>query len=174
MNQPSPAIVPQGSVRRLPRAALLLFCLAYLLPGFIDRAPWRSADISAFGVMAELARGSTDWLSPRLAGMSPEVDALLPYWLGAWALKLAPGWIPPDLAARLPFIVLLALTFIAIWQGIYYLARSPLAQPVAFAFGGEAQGPDYARAMADGGLLAFIACLGLAQRHWMQVLDFLV
>jgi 4-amino-4-deoxy-L-arabinose transferase-like glycosyltransferase len=147
----------------LPRAALLLFCLAYLLPGFIDRAPWRSADISAFGVMAELARGSTDWLSPRLAGMSPDVDALLPYWLGAWALKLAPGWIPPDLAARLPFIGLLALTFIAIWQGIYYLARSPLAQPVAFAFGGEAQVPDYARAMADGGLLAFIACLGLAQ-----------
>jgi 4-amino-4-deoxy-L-arabinose transferase-like glycosyltransferase len=34
---------------------------------------------------------------------------------------------------------------------------------VAFAFGGEALPPDYARAMADGGLLAFIACLGLAQ-----------
>jgi hypothetical protein len=147
----------------LPRAALLLFCLAYLLPGFIDRAPWRSADISAFGIMVELARGSTDWLSPRLAGMSPEVDALLPYWLGAWALKLAPAWVPADLVARIPFIALLALTFVAIWQGIYYLARSPMAQPVAFAFGGEALAPDYARAMADGGLLAFIACLGLAQ-----------
>jgi hypothetical protein len=34
---------------------------------------------------------------------------------------------------------------------------------VAFAFGGEALPPDYARALADGGLLAFIACLGLAQ-----------
>lgn len=163
MNQPSPAIVAQDAVRRLPRPALLLFCLAYLLPGFIDRAPWRSADITAFGYMAELARGGTDWFSPRLMGMPPDIDALLPYWLGAWAMKLAPGWLPPDLAARIPFIALLALTFVAIWQGIYYLARSPQAQPVAFAFGGEALAPDYARAMADGGLLAFIACLGLAQ-----------
>jgi 4-amino-4-deoxy-L-arabinose transferase-like glycosyltransferase len=163
VNQPSPAIVAQDAVRRLPRPALLLFCLAYLLPGFIDRAPWRSADITAFGYMAELARGGTDWFSPRLMGMPPDIDALLPYWLGAWAMKLAPGWLPPDLAARIPFIALLALTFVAIWQGIYYLARSPQAQPVAFAFGGEALAPDYARAMADGGLLAFIACLGLAQ-----------
>ena len=37
------------------------------------------------------------------------------------------------------------------------------AQPVAFAFGGEAQPTDYARAIADGALLALIACLGLAQ-----------
>ena len=163
MNQPSPAIIAQDAVRRLPRPALLLFCLAYLLPGFIDRAPWRSADITAFGYMVELARGSTDWLTPRLMGLAPDIDALLPYWLGAWALRLAPSWLPPDLAARIPFIALLALTFVAIWQGIYYLARSPQAQPVAFAFGGEALAPDYARAMADGGLLAFIACLGLAQ-----------
>jgi hypothetical protein len=34
---------------------------------------------------------------------------------------------------------------------------------VAFAFGGEALPADYGRAMADGGLLALIACLGLAQ-----------
>jgi hypothetical protein len=46
---------------------------------------------------------------------------------------------------------------------VYYLARLPAAQPVAFAFGGEAQPADYARALADGGLLAMIAMLGLAQ-----------
>jgi hypothetical protein len=34
---------------------------------------------------------------------------------------------------------------------------------VPFAFGGEALPTDYARAMADGGLLALIACLGLMQ-----------
>lgn len=163
MNQPTPAIVAQAAVRRLPRAALLLFCLAYVLPGFLWREPWRSADITAFGYMLELARGTTAWLDPRLMGQPPEVDALLPYWLGAWALKLAPGWIPPDFAARIPFMALLLLTLAAVWHGIYYLARSPLAQPVAFAFGGEANPTDYARAMADGGLLAFIACLGLAQ-----------
>jgi hypothetical protein len=161
--QPTPAIVAQGAVHRLPRIALLLFCIAYVLPGFLGRVPWKSADMTAFGYMAELARGGTNWFSPQLMGIPPEVDALLPYWLGAWAMQLAPAWIAPDFAARVPFIALLTLTLFAVWYGTYYLARSPDAQPVAFAFGGEARPSDYARAMADGGLLAFIACLGLAQ-----------
>jgi hypothetical protein len=163
VNHPTPAIVAQGAVRRLPRMALFLFCIAYVLPGFLGRGPWKSADISAFGYMAELAKGTTSWFSPQMLGLSPEVDALLPYWLGAWAIKIAPSWITPDLAARLPFMLLITVTLLATWYGTYYLARSPEAQPVAFAFGGEALPPDYARAMADGGLLAFIACLGLAQ-----------
>ncbi len=163
MNQPSPAIVAQGAVRRLPRVALWLFCIAYVLPGFVGREPWKSADMTAFGYMAELARGQSSWFNPLLAGLPPGVDGPLPYWLGAWAVLLAPQWIAPDFAARIPFILLLALTLIATWYGTYYLARSPQAQPVAFAFGGEANAPDYARAIADGGLLAFIASLGLAQ-----------
>ena len=59
--------------------------------------------------------------------------------------------------------LLTALALAATWYGTYYLGRSPKAQPVAFAFGGEASPASYARAMADGGLLALIACLGLAQ-----------
>ena len=167
VNQPTPAIVAQGSVRRLPRMALLLLCLAYILPGYIGREPWKNADIMAFGYMAELARGGfnslTAWLNPQIMGQPPEVDALLPYWLGAWAIQAAPDWIAPDFAARIPFGLMLALTLVATWYGVYNLARSPGAQPVAFAFGGEALPADYARAMADGGLLALIATLGLAQ-----------
>jgi hypothetical protein len=147
--------------------ALLLLCLAYILPGYIGREPWKNADIMAFGYMAELARGGfsslTAWLNPQIMGQPPEVDALLPYWLGAWAIQAAPGWIAPDFAARIPFGLMLALTLVATWYGVYNLARSPGAQPVAFAFGGEALPADYARAMADGGLLALIATLGLAQ-----------
>ncbi len=142
---------------------MLLFCIAYVLPGYLGRVPWKTADMTAFGYMAELASGAGQWFSPKLMGMAPDVDALVPYWLGAWAMQLAPSWIAPDFAARIPFGFLLTLALAATWYGTYYLARSPHAQPVAFAFGGEAQPADYARAMADGGLLAFIACLGLAQ-----------
>jgi 4-amino-4-deoxy-L-arabinose transferase-like glycosyltransferase len=163
VNQTTPAIVAQGAVKRLPRLALILFCMAYVLPGFIGRVPWKSADMTAFGYMAELARGGTSWLTPQLMGFLPDGGALLPYWLGAWAIQLAPAGIAADLAARTPFILLLTLTLFAIWYGTYSLARSPEAQPVSFAFGGEARPADYARALADGGLLAFIACLGLAQ-----------
>jgi len=54
-------------------------------------------------------------------------------------------------------------TLIATWYAVYALARSPAAQPVAFAFGGEARPTDYARTLADGSLLALLGCLGLAQ-----------
>ncbi|HWI80555.1 hypothetical protein [Ramlibacter sp.] len=163
MNQTTPAIVAQDAVRRLPRAALLLFCIAYVVPGFIGREPWKNADIAAFGHMFELARGAASWLAPTLAGQPPEFDALLPYWIGAWAIQIAPAWIPADFAVRIPFALLLALALAATWYAVYSLARSPQAQPVPFAFGGEAQPRDYARAIADGGLLALIASLGLAQ-----------
>jgi hypothetical protein len=150
-------------VRRLPRVALWLFCLAYVLPGFIGRDPWRSQDIAAFGMMRELAMGNSSWWQLSWLGRGPDVPALVPYWLGAWGMKIAPSWIAADFAARLPFGLLLGLTLLATWYAVYYLARRDAAQPVPFAFGGEAQPTDYARAMADGGLLAMIAMLGLAQ-----------
>ncbi|MEY3871966.1 MAG: hypothetical protein RLZZ296_961 [Pseudomonadota bacterium] len=162
MNQPSPALIAQSAVRRLPRLALLLFCVAYVLPGLIGRGPWKNADISAFGVMQQMAATGRDWLHPNLMGFTVDFDGLLPYWIGALAIKLMP-FLDPALAARLPYIGLLALTLAATWYSVYYLARSPQAQPVAFAFGGEASPADYARAMADAGLLALLACLGLAQ-----------
>ena len=163
MNIPTPAIVTQAGARRFPRWALLLLCVAYVLPGFLGREAWKSEDMAALGFMAELVQGSSHWLSPTLMGIPTENPAVLPYWLGAWAMQLAPAWVGADFVVRIPFALLMALAMVATWYGTYYLARNPLAQPVAFAFGGEALPADYARAMADGGLLAFIACLGLAQ-----------
>ncbi len=162
MNKPSPAIIAQSAVRRLPRLALWLFCIAYVLPGFLGRGPWKNEDIAAFGVMRELASAASHWLQPQLLGQVTGFDALMPYWLGAIAIKCLP-FLDPALAVRIPFVVLLALALLATWYAVYYLARSPQAQPVAFAFGGEASPVDYARAIADAGLLALIASLGLAQ-----------
>ena len=166
MSKPSPAIVTQDAVRRLPRWALLLLCVAYVVPGYVGREPWKNADIAGFGYMFTLLDAThwRQWLSPTLMGMVPESSALLPYWLGAWAMQvLAPlGW-APDFAARVPFALMLAGTLAATWYAVYHLARHPGAQPVAFAFGGEAEPLDYARALADGSLLALIATLGLAQ-----------
>jgi hypothetical protein len=141
-----------------------LFCAAYVFTGFIGRDPWKSADVTAFGYMLELAAGTSGWLNPTLMGYSLDPSsALLPHWLGALAIQWTPSWVPPEFAARIPSMALLWTAFVATWYGVYYLARAPLAQPVAFAFGGEAKPTDYARALADGGLLALISCLGLAQ-----------
>ncbi len=163
MNHLSPAIVSHSAVRPLPRWALLLLCAAYVIPGFVGRDPWRGADVTAYAYMVQLAQGHTPWLAPLLGGLPPSSEGLLPYWLGAWAIQLGADFGAPLLASRLPFALLLVLTLLATWWGTYALARSPGAQPVAFAFGGEASPADYARAMADGGLLALLASLGLAQ-----------
>jgi hypothetical protein len=159
---PKPALVTQRGARRLPRLPLLLLCAAYLLPGLVGRDPWRSADVHAFGLMSAMAEGRTSWLAPMLGGVASDA-ALPPHWLGAVFILLGQGWLDPALAARIPFALLLALTMALVWYSTLLLARTEAAQPVAFAFGGEADPVAYARAMADGALLALMATLGLLQ-----------
>lgn len=162
MNIPSPALVTQRAVQRLPRLPLLLLCAAYLLPGLFGRDPWKNADITAFGYMAAMGEGRSSWLAP-LVGQLPPEGVLLPHWLGAAFIALLSPVVEPALAARLPFALLLALTLALTWYSTFHLARTEAAQPVAFAFGGEANAVDYARAVADGALLALMATLGLLQ-----------
>jgi hypothetical protein len=59
--------------------------------------------------------------------------------------------------------LLLTLTLVALWYACFALARTDAAQPLPFAFGGEAGSVDYARAIADASILALIATLGLLQ-----------
>lgn len=163
MSTPNPALVSERAARRLPRLALLLFCAAYILPGVFGRDPWKNADITALGYMMSLVRGDAiSWTTPSIAGL-PSDNGLLPYWLGALSIEGLSGWVSPLLAARLPFAALLALLLVLLWYSTYHLARTEAAQPLAFAFGGEAQPTDYARAVADAALLALMASLGLLQ-----------
>ena len=162
MNSPTPALVTVRGARRLPRVPLLLLCAAYLLPGLVGRDPWRNADVTAFGQMVAIAEGRTSWWAPMLGGV-PADTALLPHWLGAAFILMGQGWLDPALAARLPFALLLALTLALTWYTTFHLARTDAAQPVPFAFGGEAEPIAYARAVADGAVLALMATLGLLQ-----------
>lgn len=162
VNIPSPALVTQRSVRRLPRWALVVLCFVYLAFGFLDRLPWKPMDVTSLGYMLSLAYQDSTLLHLQIAGLPPELDALLPYWLGAMGIQLLHPLLSIELASRIPFILLTLLSLVCTWNAIYYLARNPQAQPVAFAFGGEANPKDYARSLADAGILALLACLGLA------------
>lgn len=173
VNTPSPALVSQQAVKRLPRWALLSLCFTYVLMGLIGHSPWKPFDITTFGYMWSLAQGETNFLNLTMAGLAPELDAFLPYWLGSFSIGIFQHLIPADLAARIPSALLSFLGMVCIWQAIYHLARNPHAQPVAFAFGGEASPKDYARSLADAGLLAYLACLGLAlPSHEMSPMAF--
>jgi hypothetical protein len=161
LNSLTPALVTERAAQRLPRLALLLLCAAYVLPGVFGRDPWKNADVSAFGHMAALADGRAGWFSPALAGL-PADGAVVPYWLGAAFIKALP-WLDAAPAARVPFALLLVLVLVLTWYATYHLARTEAALPLPFAFGGEATPVDYARAIADGAVLAVVATLGLLQ-----------
>lgn len=161
MKHPNPAIATQAAVQRLPRWVLLALCTVYVVAGYVGRDAWKSNDIAAFGIMKLMALGQSDWWAPRILGIPADITGWLPYWLGAVGVALAPSH--PELASRLPHAAALALTFHFTWQAVYHFALLKSAQPVAFAFGGQAKTKDYARALADSGLLALMACLGLAQ-----------
>lgn len=148
---------------RLPRWALWGLCLLYSCAGLVFRDPWKSADIIALGWMQAIAEGRSTWLQPSLDGFAAPAFTWLPYWLGAAGIQLGSWAMPLDMAARLPFVLLLLLTFTAVWYATYCLAREAEAQPLPFALGGEAQPVDYARSVADGSVLALMATLGLAQ-----------
>jgi hypothetical protein len=112
--------------------------------------------------MFNVARGSTGWLSPEVGGVPVEI-APLPYALGAVFIRVLAPLVDPVVAARIPFVLLLVATLMLTWYASFHLARSEAAQPLPFAFGGEAKAIDYARAIGDCAVLALIATLGLLQ-----------
>lgn len=162
MNTPNPALVTERGARALPRSALLLLCAAYVLPGVIGRDPWRNADLAAFGQMAAIASGRTPWWTPTLGGVAGDTG-LLPHWLGAGFVAMLGPLMGAEFAVRIPFAMLLAATLALTWYTTYHLARTDAALPLPFAFGGEADPVAYARAIADGAVLALMATLGLLQ-----------
>ena len=162
MNSPNPALVTERSARALPRAALLLLCAAYVLPGVFGRDPWRNADLAAFGQMVAMAQGRTPWWMPTLGGVAGDTG-LVPHWLGAGFIALLSPAVDPALAARIPFALLLAAVLALTWYTTFHLARTDAALPTPFAFGGEADPVAYGRAIADGAVLALMASLGLLQ-----------
>ncbi|MCW5633650.1 MAG: hypothetical protein KIT17_09955 [Rubrivivax sp.] len=162
MNTPNPALVTERGARPLPRVALVLLCAVYVLPGVIGRDPWRNADLAAFGQMAAMASGRTTWWMPTLGGVAGD-SGLLPHWLGAASITALSPMLDAPLAARLPFALLLAAALALAWYTTFHLARTDAALPLPFAFGGEADPVAYARAIADGAVLALMASLGLLQ-----------
>jgi 4-amino-4-deoxy-L-arabinose transferase-like glycosyltransferase len=157
----SPAVITPAAAQRLPRVALVLMAILYVLPGLLGREPWKPYDGANLGLMIQMADGAAHWLVPNVPGLPIAEAGWLPYWLGAvfiWALP----FLDPALASRIPLGLAMALTLVSTWYATYHLARSPGAQPVPFAFGGQASSKSYACAMADASLLALIASLGLA------------
>ena len=129
----------RAAQRRCRALALLLFCAAYVLPGLFGRDPWKSADITAFGYMVNIAEGRTSWLAPtrrRPAGRRRAAAVLARRRCSIKLRRRAGSTRPSPRASRSRCCWPLALALT--WYATYHLARTEAAQPLPFAFGGEA------------------------------------
>jgi 4-amino-4-deoxy-L-arabinose transferase-like glycosyltransferase len=149
----------------IPRIIIFALTIAYGLAGLFARDPWKNEDAIGFGGMWALQNGtSLDWIVPHLAGRDVSLGAPLPYWLGATLMDWFGPWIGMANAARLYSAVCFFAAALAIWYATYLLGRRPEVQPMVLAVGGQPGRKNYGMTLADGALLIFLACVGLAQR----------
>jgi 4-amino-4-deoxy-L-arabinose transferase-like glycosyltransferase len=107
---------------------------------------------------------AVDWIVPHLAGRDLSLGAPLPYWLGASLMEIFGPWIGFTNAARLYSALCFFAAALAIWYATYLLGRRQEVQPIELAVGGQPSRKSYGMTLADGALLIFLACIGLAQR----------
>ncbi len=154
-----------AATRELPRWLLLAICVIYGLSWLLSRYPWMYLDAAGFGAMWTLATGNAqDWLMPNIVGRPVVQSGPLVFWIGGAFIRLFGQWLGPADASRLATALFFFVTSACIWYGAYLLGRRPEVQPFEFVFGGQPNTRDYGRTLADGALLIFLACVGLAQR----------
>ena len=164
-HRPSPARVTEAAAAKLPRWMFFSLLAVYIVPGLFARDPWSLEDASAFGVMWTMAHGgAAEWWLPSVVGEPLPEEGPLPFWIGALMIRLFGGVFGDIVAARLVTVLWFVLATISLWYATYRLARRPEAQPVAFAFGGEANPRDYGRTLADIAVLLMLATIGIVLR----------
>lgn len=169
-------IITSTQARKLPRWGLLLLCALYILPGLLGRDPWRVDDAAGFGIAFTMYQGALiDWLVPNVAGQTLPGQGPLPFALAAsfaWFMDLIapaleaviPGLeVTPHLSVRLAAAIGLTVMLSAMWRAMYLLAKRPGITPID-PLGAGASTTDFARAIADSGLLILIATFGLIAR----------
>jgi 4-amino-4-deoxy-L-arabinose transferase-like glycosyltransferase len=149
----------------MPRVIIVALTLVYALSGLFEHDPWKNDDAEGFGVMWMMAHGNLqDWLFPHISGRDVIVGTPLPYWIGGLSIHYLGPLIGEINAARLISGLCFLGTALLIWYSTYLLARRSEVQPMAFAFGGEPTPKEFGKTIADGALLIFLACIGLAIR----------
>ncbi len=160
-----PVRLPASATITLPRWGLISLCLLYILPGIFGRDPWKTDDAAGFGIMWTMANGTLfDWLFPNIQGLPMPNEAPLAYWTGAMLIKAFNWLIEDHLAAKISTLFFFAIGLVSIWHTAFLYGSRFEAQPLKLAFGGQPAAADYSRALADGALLIYVACLGLLLR----------
>jgi 4-amino-4-deoxy-L-arabinose transferase-like glycosyltransferase len=157
----NPVLLTEHSTQKLPRALLLCMLVAYALSGLIGRDPWRGDDAVGFGMALSMAQGQWWTQLQSVAGAGVAMEGPLWFSIVGGFINLLP-FLPAHVAAKVPVALCTLTAAYALWYATYYLAKTPAAQPLALALGGQPKPIAYARAVADGAVLLLLATFGIA------------
>lgn len=170
--RPTPAFLSQEAARRLPRFALPLLLAAFILSGFWATGLWTTRDAAGFGTAHEMAVGGLEeWLLPQIQGVWETGFGPLAGWTAALFMKVLSGVLGEVGAYRTASVFWFLLSVSALWSAVWRLSRRAEAQPVAFAFGGQADPASYAHVAASCAVLFFVATFGITTRQYEPIAD---
>lgn len=164
----TPVKMSQEAARKLPRWSLLALLTIFAFSGFWATGLWTVRDALSFGTASAMLEGDLSaWVIPMMADSPITETGPLAGWLSAVIIagSRLTGLMNDISALRFAACLLFALTTAALWYGTWHLARRPEAQPIAFAFGGEAGPKDYGRVVADVAVLLFVSTFGILTRQ---------
>ena len=164
----TPVKMSQEAARKLPRWSLLALLTIFAFSGFWATGLWTVRDALSFGTASAMLEGDLSaWVMPMMADSPITETGPLAGWLSAVIIagSRLTGLMNDIPALRFAACLLFALTTAALWYGTWHLARRPEAQPIAFAFGGEAGPRDYGRVVADVAVLLFVSTFGILTRQ---------
>lgn len=170
----TPARLTVTATSKLPRIALIVVGIVYILAGLFLRDPWKTDDVVGLATMlTALDSGdATTWILPQIGVQAHAQGGPLITWIGALCIWIfAPLFslftTPLDaaiMASRLPNLLWFGILCLSVWYGTYLLGRRPEPQPLALPFGGEPSVRDYGRMIADAALLLIVATVGIVWR----------
>lgn len=170
--RPTPAKMSQEAAQKLPRYALILLLVIFALNGFWASGFWTLRDATTFGVTQSMLSGAaSQWLIPSITGQPIYEVGPLSGWVSAILLTTLGHFFDPITLYRVTSLLWFAISTVAIWFGTWFLARRSEAQPLAFAFGGQANTQDYSRTIADCAVLFFVGVFGIASRQYEPTAD---
>ena len=174
----TPVKMSQEAASKLPRWSLLLLLVIFAATGFWRTGIWTMRDAASFGTaLSMISGGPAAWFLPTIGDTPMTAAGPLTGWLSAMLISLlgtsGSGLeILSDIAAtRFAACLWFGVTTAALWYGTWHLGRRPEAQPIAFAFGGEASPRDYGRVIADSAVLFFVATFGIVTRQHEAIPD---
>ena len=169
----TPARLTSVAAQRLPRPALLLIGLVYIIAGLYFRDPWKADDVIGLATMMTALQGDgSGWLLPQIGSFAYAQNGPMVTWAGAICIALFSPLLSlftnqidaAIIASRIPNLLWMLIMSCSVWYGVYLLGRRQEAQPLALPFGGEPSPQAYGRILADAALLLLLATVGILLR----------